>query len=109
MGTGHRLQLARSRRAAASKAAPLVGAGRDGERGIFLLVEGAQAHQVLAHALQLDAACLHQPLDRDFPLDALHYLIRESGQSLVLLSLVFRVPAKILSREFAIFYASRKY
>jgi hypothetical protein len=52
-------------------------------------VEGAQADQVLAHALQFDAACLDQSLHRDFPFDSFQHLIRESGHSVVLLSLVF--------------------
>jgi hypothetical protein len=48
-------------------------------------VEGAQANEVLAYALELDAARLHQPLHRDFPFNSFQHLIRRSGHSVVLL------------------------
>jgi hypothetical protein len=47
---------------AASQAVPFVRARRNRERWILVLVEGAQAHHVLAHPPQLDAARFRQPL-----------------------------------------------
>jgi hypothetical protein len=51
----------------------------DIEARVGVLVEGTEADQFLAAAMQFDAPRLRQPFDRDFPLDALQQLIRESG------------------------------
>ncbi len=58
---------------------PEVFVGRDDERGRLVVVEGAQADEILPVARERDAGGFGEAFDRDFALQPFQFIVREAG------------------------------